>query len=71
MKQNKVTVVGSTSWGITLCNILSENVGKLFLLSRNDEENKNLNRTRSISRNLQFNLKKMPLFKGFFFGYIY
>ena len=65
MKQNKVTVVGSTSWGITLCNILSENVDKLFLLSRNDEENKNLNRARYISRNQKFNIEKNIIISNF------
>ena len=33
-------------------------IDKLFLLSRNDEENKNLNRARYISRNQKFNIDK-------------
>ena len=48
----KIAVVGSTSWGITLSNILVENSENLTILVRNSEEEEKLNHERSIKRKI-------------------
>ena len=35
---NKISILGATSWGITLANILSENIKDIVILTRNDME---------------------------------
>ena len=54
----KIAVVGSTSWGITLSNILVENSENLTILARNSEEEEKLNHERSIKRKINYKLNK-------------
>ena len=58
MDQNKIIVIGSTSWGITLCNTLSSKNNQVTLITRTDKENDLLNLNRSISRQQIYEINK-------------
>tara|TARA_A100000164_G_C21818431_1_gene729110 strand:+ start:163 stop:1164 length:1002 start_codon:yes stop_codon:yes gene_type:complete len=61
MEKIRISVIGSTSWGITLSNVLSNNVNQVILLSRSNEENKTLNINRSIIRQQNYEINKNVL----------
>ena len=54
----KIAVVGSTSWGITLSNILVENSENLTILVRDSKEENKINSERSVNRNIKYKLNK-------------
>ena len=45
-----ISILGSTSWGITLANILVQNVDNVTILVRDFEEEKKINDERLINR---------------------
>ena len=54
----KIVVVGSTSWGITLSNILVKNSENLTILVRDSKEENKINSERSVNRNIKYKLNK-------------
>ena len=54
----KIAVVGSTSWGITLSNILVKNSENLTILVRDSKEENKINSERSVNRNIKYKLNK-------------
>ena len=58
MHQNKIAILGITSWGVTLGNLLSENSNNVTLLSRNSEETDLIVKKRQIQRNIIYKLSK-------------
>ena len=42
MSFNNIGIIGSTSWGITLANVLINNVENVHILARNQKEAQNL-----------------------------
>lgn len=58
MKQNKIAILGITSWGITLGNLLSENSNNVTLLSRNSDETNFIRKKRQIRRSIIYKINK-------------
>jgi len=58
MTLNKIAILGITSWGVTLANLLSENSNDVILLSRNSDENNLIIKTRYIQRDITYKLNK-------------
>ena len=56
MHQNKIAILGITSWGVTLGNLLSENSNNVTLLSRNSDETDLIIKKRQIQRNIIYKL---------------
>ena len=56
MSFNNIGIIGSTSWGITLANVLINNVENVHILARNQKEAQNLNKERQIVRNKIYKL---------------
>ena len=54
---NKISILGATSWGITLANILSENIKDIVILTRNDIETRRLQKEKHIKRDKIYKLK--------------
>ena len=54
---NKISILGATSWGITLANILSENIKDIVILTRNDFETRRLQKEKHIKRDKIYKLK--------------
>jgi len=53
-----ISVIGSTSWGVTLSNILVNNTENLTILVRNSKEEEKINYERSINRKIIYKLNK-------------
>jgi len=53
-----ISVIGSTSWGVTLSNILVKNTENLTILLRNSEEEEKINHERLINRKIIYKLNK-------------
>ncbi|MBK90759.1 MAG: hypothetical protein CL772_06240 [Chloroflexi bacterium] len=53
-----ISVIGSTSWGVTLSNILVKNTENLTILVRNSKEEEKINYERSINRKIIYKLNK-------------
>ena len=47
---NIISILGGTSWGITLANIHTENIKDIVILTRNDFETRRLQKEKHIKR---------------------
>ena len=54
---NKISILGATSWGITLANILSENIKDIVILTRNNIETRRIQKEKYIKRDKIYKLK--------------
>tara|TARA_Y100001936_G_scaffold247903_1_gene294705 strand:- start:1306 stop:2307 length:1002 start_codon:yes stop_codon:yes gene_type:complete len=52
----KISILGATSWGVTLSNILSENIKNIVILTRNDLETKTIQKEKTIKRDKLYKL---------------
>ena len=55
---NNISIIGATSWGVTLSNILVNNTERLTLLTRNIEEEKNIANNKKIIRDHEYHLNE-------------
>ena len=54
MSQNNITIIGITSWGVTLSNLFIKNGLNVYLLARSDKESTAINKSRELTHNSDY-----------------